>query len=102
MFSYNISWGATKKEVERSNFFLEVPKIWRRFRVALVLSLLTAAMMIVLSTSVNLVPVGWQVDALDWAVTLPLAYVVQLVRVLDWFITSLFLASSSGVIFSFL
>ena len=27
MFSYNITWGATKKEVERSNFWLEVPKI---------------------------------------------------------------------------
>jgi len=31
LFSYNISWQATKKEVERSNFFKEVPKIFRRF-----------------------------------------------------------------------
>ena len=31
MFSYNITWGATKKEVERSNFWLEIPKILKRF-----------------------------------------------------------------------
>ncbi|KAF8547857.1 hypothetical protein OG21DRAFT_1424121 [Imleria badia] len=76
LFSYNITWGATKKEVERSNFFLEVPKIWRRFRVALMLCILTAAGMIVLSSNMNVVPAGWQVDALDWAVVLPLAIVV--------------------------
>jgi hypothetical protein len=76
LFSYDISWGATKKEVERSNFFLEVPKIWRRFRLALVLCILMAAAMIVLSTSMNIVPIGWQIDALDWAVVFPMAIVV--------------------------
>ncbi|KAG9312749.1 glycosyl transferase family group 2-domain-containing protein [Chiua virens] len=76
LFSYNITWGATKKEVERSNFFLEVPKIWRRFRIALILSLLTVAGMVVLSTTVNVVPIGWQIDTHDWAVVLPLAIVV--------------------------
>ncbi|KAG2368937.1 glycosyl transferase family group 2-domain-containing protein [Suillus spraguei] len=30
LFSYNITWSATKKEVERSNFFKEVPKICKR------------------------------------------------------------------------
>lgn len=30
LFSYNMTWGATKKEVERSNFFKEVPKIMKR------------------------------------------------------------------------
>ncbi|KAH0835762.1 glycosyl transferase family group 2-domain-containing protein [Lanmaoa asiatica] len=80
LFSYNITWGATKKEVERSNFFLEVPKIWRRFRVALVLSFVMAVAMIVLSTSVNVVPIGWQVDAGDWAITFPLAYVIGFVE----------------------
>ena len=75
LFSYNITWGATKKEVEKSNFFLEVPKIWRRFRVALVLSILTVAGMVVLSESAGVVPVGWQVNELNWAVVLPLAFV---------------------------
>ena len=86
LFSYNITWGATKKEVERSHFFLEVPKIWRRFRVALMLCALTAATMIVLSTSVNVVPVGWQVDATDWAVVLPLAYVIGFVDRIGWMV----------------
>ncbi|KAH7912096.1 glycosyl transferase family group 2-domain-containing protein [Hygrophoropsis aurantiaca] len=71
LLSYNITWGATKKEVERSNFFIEVPRIWKRFRVSLVLCLITAAGMIILSTSI--VPVGWQVDSRDWAVIMPLA-----------------------------
>lgn len=30
LFSYDITWTATKKEVERSNFFKEVPKILKR------------------------------------------------------------------------
>jgi hypothetical protein len=36
LFSYNIMWTATKKEVERSNFFIEVPRILRRFWLAFV------------------------------------------------------------------
>jgi len=73
LFSYNIMWGATKKEVERSNFFIEVPRILRRFWLALVISLFMFLMMIVLST--NLVPLGWQVPGYDWAVIFPLAVV---------------------------
>ncbi|KAF5385623.1 hypothetical protein D9757_005554 [Collybiopsis confluens] len=30
MFSYNISWSATVKEVRRSNFFKEIPQIYKR------------------------------------------------------------------------
>lgn len=74
LFSYNITWGATKKEVEQSNFFIEVPKIIKRFRVALVLCLIVVAGMVILSTPA--VPVGWRVDSTDWAVILPLAIVV--------------------------
>ena len=40
LFSYNITWGATKKEVERSNFFIEVPRILRRFWLALLIGFL--------------------------------------------------------------
>jgi hypothetical protein len=74
MVSYNITWGATKKEVERSNFFLEVPKILKRFRVALVLSILTLAGMIVLM--LPFVPAEWQIPYNVWSVILPLAIVV--------------------------
>ena len=73
LFSYNITWGATKKEVERSNFFIEVPRILRRFWLALVISFLMFAMIIVFTT--NLVPSGWQIPGADWAVIFPLAIV---------------------------
>jgi hypothetical protein len=32
MFSINMSWGATAKEKDNSNFFAELPKIWKRFK----------------------------------------------------------------------
>ncbi|KAH9987635.1 glycosyl transferase family group 2-domain-containing protein [Russula compacta] len=73
LFSYNITWGATKKEVERSNFFIEVPRILRRFWLSFVCSFLMFAMMIILST--DLVPLGWQVPGVYWAVIFPLAVV---------------------------
>ncbi|KDQ58169.1 hypothetical protein JAAARDRAFT_193608 [Jaapia argillacea MUCL 33604] len=73
LFSYNITWGATKKEVEQSNFFIEVPKILRRFWLALVISTLFIATMVIFSTS--LVPAGWMIPGVDWAVIFPLAIV---------------------------
>jgi hypothetical protein len=73
LFSYNITWGATKKEVERSNFFIEVPRILRRFWLAFIISFLVIAMIVILSTS--LVPPGWQIPGIDWAVIFPLAVV---------------------------
>ena len=71
MFSYDITWGATKKEVERSNFWQEVPKIIKRFRVALIISFIMVFVMIILTTSA--VPIGWRIFGWDWAVILPLA-----------------------------
>lgn len=73
LLSINMTWAATKKEVERSNFFIEVPRIIRRFWLALLLSFFTIALMVVLTTS--LVPVGWQIPGIDWAVIFPLAVV---------------------------
>ncbi|KAJ7659258.1 glycosyl transferase family group 2-domain-containing protein [Mycena polygramma] len=73
MFSYNIQWGATKKEVERSNFWIEVPRIWQRFRMAFCICFALIAMMIVLSTPV--VTPAWQIPGTSWAVILPLAIV---------------------------
>ncbi|KAM5541501.1 hypothetical protein V8D89_004691 [Ganoderma adspersum] len=73
LFSYNITWGATKKEVERSNFWQEVPKILKRFWLSLVISLAFCAAMVVLAT--DAVPVGWRIFGWDWAVITPLAIV---------------------------
>lgn len=71
MFSYNITWGATKKEVERSNFWLEGPKIIKRFWLALVICIAICAFMIVFST--DAIPTDWRIYGFDWAVVLPLA-----------------------------
>ncbi|GJE95303.1 glycosyl transferase family group 2-domain-containing protein [Phanerochaete sordida] len=74
MFSYNITWGATKKEVEASNFWMEVPKIARRFWLALIAGFVISVGMILLATPA--VPAGWQILGWDWAVIFPLAITV--------------------------
>jgi hypothetical protein len=71
MFSYNITWGATKKEVERSNFFIEVPRILKRFWLAFALSFGTFAMIFLFSLPI--VGADWQIPGTYWAVILPLA-----------------------------
>lgn len=76
LVSYDITWGATKKEVERSNFFIEGPRILRRFWLSFAASFAIAAGMVVLST--DLVPAGWQVPGVEWAVIFPLACVREL------------------------
>ncbi|KAH0580446.1 hypothetical protein H2248_001947 [Termitomyces sp. 'cryptogamus'] len=73
MFSYNITWGATKKEVERSNFWIEIPRIWKRFWLAFVLCLVAVVAIVILST--DLIPPEWRIPGTSWAVILPLAIV---------------------------
>jgi cellulose synthase/poly-beta-1,6-N-acetylglucosamine synthase-like glycosyltransferase len=73
LFSYNITWTATKKEVERSNFFKEVPKILKRFWFSFLVCIVLIAGMIIVSTP--LVPYQWQLTGNGWAVILPLAIV---------------------------
>jgi hypothetical protein len=70
LVSYDIQWGATKKEVERSNFFVEIPKILERFRVALILSFACIAALVVFSLDV--LPREWRISA-DWSCIFPLA-----------------------------
>lgn len=90
LFSYNITWGATIKEVERSNFFKEVPKIFKRcvssptccyafthstvmysFWFPFIVCFVIIAGMIICATP--LVPLAWRVDGSGWAVIFPLA-----------------------------
>jgi hypothetical protein len=71
LFSYNITWGATAKEVERSNFWQEVPRILKRYWPTFLLCFLLIAGMIILATP--LVPFEWQVTKDSWAVVIPLA-----------------------------
>ena len=70
MFSYDIQWGATKKEVERSNFFIEVPRILKRFGLAFALCITTIVGIVVLTLPV--VPPEWQIQGYGWAVIFPL------------------------------
>ncbi|EIN04516.1 hypothetical protein PUNSTDRAFT_122841 [Punctularia strigosozonata HHB-11173 SS5] len=74
LFSYNIQWGATKKEVERSNFFVEIPRIFKRFWLSFVVCGFCVAAMIVLTLPV--MPMGWRIDPSDWDVIFPMALVV--------------------------
>ncbi|KAI0313170.1 glycosyl transferase family group 2-domain-containing protein, partial [Amylostereum chailletii] len=71
LFSYNMTWGATGKEVERSNFFKEVPKIAKRFWFPLLVSIAILAGIVICATP--LVPLEWRVDGSGWAVIFPLA-----------------------------
>jgi hypothetical protein len=70
LFSFNINWSATKKEVERSNFFIEVPRILKRFWVAFLLCFVTIAGMAIFATP--LVPLGWRIETYGWSVLFPL------------------------------
>ncbi|KAJ6551523.1 glycosyl transferase family group 2-domain-containing protein [Mycena capillaripes] len=73
LFSYNISWSATIKEVQRSNFFKEIPKICKRFWFPLIVSISIIAGMIICSTT--LVPLEWRVGGGAWGVIFPLSVV---------------------------
>ncbi|KAJ7254691.1 glycosyl transferase family group 2-domain-containing protein [Mycena haematopus] len=73
LFSVNISWSATVKEVQRSNFFKEIPKIFKRFWFPLITAWSIIAGMIICSTS--LVPLEWRVTGSAWGVIFPLSVV---------------------------
>jgi hypothetical protein len=71
MFSINMSWGATAKEKDNSNFFAELPKIWKRFKWMYMFMFAMVGAMIYLG---NFAPHGWRIDGLTsvlpWAVTI--------------------------------
>ncbi|PBP22111.1 hypothetical protein BUE80_DR006943 [Diplocarpon rosae] len=69
MFRIDMTWGATSKEAEFSNFFIEVPKVLKKFWGSMVFSLVGIAGMVVLST--DLVPDDWQIT--DFVAILPMA-----------------------------
>ena len=61
MFNINMSWGATAKEKENSNFFREIPKIWKRFKWMYMLMFASVGAMIYLG---NFAPRGWEIAGL--------------------------------------
>ena len=73
LLSIDVAWGATKKEVERSNFFIEVPRILRRYWVTFGMCGAAVVAAVVLATPA--VPPQWRVEVSSWAVIVPLMYV---------------------------
>ena len=68
------------KEVERSHFFREIPRIVRRFWFPMGFSAVVIAGMAVCAVcsgggTGGAVPVGWRVVVAEWAVILPMSYV---------------------------
>jgi len=74
MFEVDMTWGATSKEAEFSNFFIEVPKVLRRFKYSIAFSLVGIVGMVVLATSPGgLVPWDWVIK--DFIAILPMCTV---------------------------
>ncbi|GAC96001.1 hypothetical protein PHSY_003580 [Pseudozyma hubeiensis SY62] len=59
-FGYNMTWSATVKDVEESNFWKEIPSIIRRFWHCYLVMFLFAAAMIIFSTP--LIPLEWRIE----------------------------------------
>ncbi|KAF8156338.1 glycosyl transferase family group 2-domain-containing protein [Mycena galopus ATCC 62051] len=74
LFSYDMTWGSTVKEVERSTFWIEVPRIWQRFKLSFIICFAVIIMMIIMQS--NVVPFEWQIPGNDWALNIPLSLVV--------------------------
>ncbi|RDB23122.1 Glucans biosynthesis glucosyltransferase H [Hypsizygus marmoreus] len=74
LFSYNMTWGSTGKEVERSTFWIEVPRIWERFKLSFIICFACIAMMIIFTT--DAVPFEWQIQGWNWALVIPLSLCV--------------------------
>lgn len=72
MFEINMTWGATAKELEFSNFFIEAPKVLRRFKFSFIFSSLAIVAMVVLATA-PFVPHNWRIK--DFVAILPMATV---------------------------
>ena len=64
MFSIPMTWSATAKEVEFSNFFREVPKVLRRFWFSMTFSIVMTAGMVVMAEG-SFVPYSWQIHQLE-------------------------------------
>lgn len=72
MFEINMTWGATSKEAEFSNFFIEVPKVLKKFKFSMLFSVLGIGGMIALATCKS-IPPDWMIT--DFVAILPMATV---------------------------
>ncbi|KAK4133561.1 hypothetical protein BT67DRAFT_53734 [Trichocladium antarcticum] len=72
MFEIDMTWGATSKEAEFSNFFIEVPKVLKKFKVSMFFSIVFIAGMIILAVA-PFIPYSWHIT--DFVAILPMATV---------------------------
>ncbi|KAH8169966.1 glycosyl transferase family group 2 domain-containing protein [Sarocladium implicatum] len=72
MFEINMSWGATSKEAEFSNFFIEVPKVLKKFKFSMLFASIFIAGMIILAVA-PFVPHDWKIQ--DFVAILPMSTV---------------------------
>jgi len=72
MFEIDMTWGATSKEAEFSNFFIEVPKVLKKFKFSFMFSLVGIAGMVILAVA-PFIPYGWEIT--DFVAILPMATV---------------------------
>lgn len=72
MFEVDMQWGATSKEAEYSNFFIEVPRVLKRFKFSISFAILGIVGMIVLAKA-EFVPWDWRIT--DFVAILPMATV---------------------------
>jgi hypothetical protein len=64
MFEINMTWGATAKELEFSNFFIEVPKVLRKFWFSMSFSIVSLVGLIIMSKA-NFIPFSWNINQLE-------------------------------------
>ncbi|KAH8684815.1 glycosyl transferase family group 2-domain-containing protein [Tricladium varicosporioides] len=74
MFEIDMTWGATSKEAEFSNFFIEVPKVLKKFKFSMIFSLIGIVGMIILAVA-PFVPYDWKIK--DFVAILPMATVTS-------------------------
>lgn len=72
MFEVDMTWGATSKEAEFSNFFIEVPKVLKKFKFSMLFATVFIAGMIILAVA-PFVPYDWKIT--DFVAILPMATV---------------------------
>ncbi|KAI1140618.1 glycosyl transferase family group 2-domain-containing protein [Hypoxylon sp. FL0543] len=72
MFEIDMTWGATSKEAEFSNFFIEVPKVLKKFKFSMLFALLFIVGMIIIAVA-PFIPYSWRIT--DFVAILPMATV---------------------------
>ncbi|KAH8759019.1 hypothetical protein F5883DRAFT_648257 [Diaporthe sp. PMI_573] len=72
MFEIDMTWGATSKEAEFSNFWIEVPRVIKKFRYSMIFSLTAIITMIIMAVA-PFVPYNWRIT--DFVAILPMSTV---------------------------